>query len=103
MVARKRRAVSASTGARRRRACELAVNDRHVLVLGAGGHAKVVIATLQAVGRAVYGILDDDDALHGSYILGVPVIGRTNDAKGFKHLEAIIAIGDNQARRQLAR
>jgi sugar O-acyltransferase (sialic acid O-acetyltransferase NeuD family) len=80
----------------------LTMNDRHVIVLGAGGHAKVVIATLQATGRAVECILDDDDALHGSNILGVPVIGNIDCAHSFRHLEAIIAVGDNKIRRELA-
>jgi sugar O-acyltransferase (sialic acid O-acetyltransferase NeuD family) len=78
------------------------MSDRHVIVLGAGGHAKVVIATLQAAGRAVDGILDDDDALQDGHILGVPVIGRTDCAPGFRHLDAIIAVGDNGMRQKLA-
>ena len=78
------------------------MSDRHVLVLGAGGHAKVVIATLQAAGRVVDGVLDDDAALCNSNILGVPVLGGTDCAGSFHHLEAIVAIGDNKTRRELA-
>lgn len=78
------------------------MSDRHIIVLGAGGHAKVVIATLQAAGRVVHGILDDDDALHNTHILGAPVIGSTDCAHAFRHLEAIIAVGDNDLRRKLS-
>ena len=49
--------------------------SRPVAVLGAGGHAKVVIATLQAAGRTVRGCFDDAVGAHGTSILGVPVLG----------------------------
>ena len=49
-----------------------------VLVIGAGGHAKVVIATLQAQGRNVTGVVDDDATLHDSTLLGCPVLGGTD-------------------------
>jgi len=80
----------------------LLVTNRHVLIIGAGGHAKVVIATLQVAGRIVDGILDDNESLQGACILGVPVIGRTECAASFRHLEAIVAVGDNESRRALA-
>jgi sugar O-acyltransferase (sialic acid O-acetyltransferase NeuD family) len=73
----------------------------HVLIIGAGGHAKVVIATLQAGGRTVDGILDDRRSLQGTSILGVPVIGTTERASTFRHLDAIVAVGDNEIRRAL--
>lgn len=70
-----------------------------VWVIGAGGHAKVVIATLQAVGREVAGVLDDDAAKHGRAVLGVPVVGPVERAAGG---EAIIAIGHNAVRKRIA-
>jgi sugar O-acyltransferase (sialic acid O-acetyltransferase NeuD family) len=78
------------------------MRNRHVIVLGGGGHAEVVISTLQAAGRAVDCILDDNDEIRSSHIQGVPVVGHTDRAHDFRHLEAIIAIGDNQKRRELA-
>ena len=72
-----------------------------VLVVGAGGHAKVVIATLQAAGRAVAGCLDDRAEAEGTTILGVPVVGPTRRLA--EHAgEAVLAIGANAVRKRLA-
>ena len=43
-----------------------------VVVLGAGGHAKVVVATLQAAGYGIAAVLDDDPDVWGKLLLGVP-------------------------------
>lgn len=72
-----------------------------VLVVGGGGHAKVVIATLQAVGHPVAGVVDDDPSLHGHSLLGAPVLGgseRLADHRG----PAVFAIGSNRIRKNLA-
>ena len=50
-------------------------NRRPVLVLGAGGHAKVVIDALQAMNIEILGAVDADPAIHGTRVLGVPVLG----------------------------
>jgi UDP-perosamine 4-acetyltransferase len=69
-----------------------------VIVIGGGGHAKVVIATLQAMGRAVTGVYDDDQRKWGTELLGVPVRGAL---AGAPVGEAVIAIGDNRVRKEL--
>lgn len=46
-----------------------------VLVLGAGGHARVLLRLLIDSSVKVLGITDPDVRKHGSRILGVPVIG----------------------------
>ena len=72
-----------------------------VLVVGAGGHAKVVIATLRAAGHAIAGVLDDAPEPVGRTVLGIPVIGpiaRLGDHDG----PAVLAIGSNRVRRRLA-
>ena len=76
--------------------------SREVIVIGAGGHARVVIATLQEVGHSVVGVYDDDRRLWGSEIGGVPVIGAIKTASGLKDVAAVVAIGDCARRRQLA-
>ena len=48
---------------------------RPVIVLGAGGHAKVVIDALQAAGADILGAVDADPATHATSILGVSVLG----------------------------
>ncbi len=73
-----------------------------VAVIGAGGHAKVVIATLRAAGFAVAAAFDDDPARHGTEILGVPVRGPASAAAALGLRRAVLAVGDNRARRRLA-
>lgn len=54
------------------------MNDDHndpVIVIGAGGHAKVLIGQLLRQGRKILGLLDTDTARHGTAVLGVPVNG----------------------------
>jgi UDP-perosamine 4-acetyltransferase len=46
-----------------------------VIILGAGGHAKVLIDALLASSAVIVGIVAPDPALVGTKILGVPVLG----------------------------
>jgi sugar O-acyltransferase (sialic acid O-acetyltransferase NeuD family) len=71
-----------------------------VFVVGAGGHAKVVVDALQSVGLDVTGLLDDDPELHGTRVLGVPVLGGTLRAIG-SEAALVHGIGDNETRRRL--
>jgi sugar O-acyltransferase (sialic acid O-acetyltransferase NeuD family) len=75
-----------------------------LLVLGGGGHAKVLIATARAAGIPIAGVLDDDPARIGTAIGGVSVIGDVSETSIAQSgaTTAIIAVGDNQSRRRLA-
>jgi sugar O-acyltransferase (sialic acid O-acetyltransferase NeuD family) len=81
----------------------MATDDRPVLILGAGGHAKVVLSILQACRReaaAVVGRLPDRTNGFGE----VPVIPDDDEALARAKdagLSFIVAIGDNQTRRVL--
>lgn len=46
-----------------------------VVIIGAGGHAAVVLETLQAMGTNPAGFTDRDAALSGKTVRGMPVIG----------------------------
>ena len=46
-----------------------------VLILGAGGHARVLIDALLASSALIAGIVDPDPMLAGATVLGVPVLG----------------------------
>jgi sugar O-acyltransferase (sialic acid O-acetyltransferase NeuD family) len=75
-----------------------------VWVLGGGGHAKVVIATLQSAGQAVAGVYDDDLAKQGSQLLSMEIAGAT-PALDWWQVEprpAFIAIGNNRIRQHVA-
>lgn len=49
--------------------------SKPLIVIGAGGHAKVVIGALLRAGRVPLGALDADPAKCGTSVLGVPVLG----------------------------
>jgi UDP-perosamine 4-acetyltransferase len=46
-----------------------------VILLGAGGHARVLLDVARLCGRSVLTALDDDPALHGQSVDGVEVAG----------------------------
>lgn len=72
-----------------------------VSVIGAGGHAKVVISTLLACGYAVEAVYDDNTALWNTSIWDIPIIGGIHLLEG-KNANAVIAIGDNKIRQEIA-
>ena len=76
--------------------------SKPVAVIGAGGHGKVV-ATLQAAGFHVSGVYDDDPGKWGQKVLGVPVVGPTELLAEGATYAAVIGIGDNRARSEMAK
>lgn len=48
---------------------------KKILIIGAGGHAKVLIDALLVSGHKIEGILDQDKKLHGKSVLGIKVLG----------------------------
>ena len=75
---------------------------KDLVVIGGGGHAKVVIATARAVGYEVTGILDEDETKYGKFILDVPIIGGLDLLRSGMYERAVIAIGDNRERQRIA-
>jgi sugar O-acyltransferase (sialic acid O-acetyltransferase NeuD family) len=49
--------------------------DRPVVIIGAGGHTKVLIDTLRRQSAEIIGVTDVDPKKIGSSILGVPILG----------------------------
>jgi len=45
------------------------------IIIGNGGHAKVLIDTLLLLGEEILGILDEDKSSHGGKTLGVKILG----------------------------
>lgn len=74
-----------------------------VIVLGAGGHAKVLIEALLAGSTAVAGIVDPDTEKIGQRILGVPVLGADQVVKEFPPHEIQLANGLGSVRLPLGR
>ena len=80
---------------------------KRVLILGAGGHGRVVLdILLQAAQYQAVGFLDNNTEIHGRRVDGLPVLGVIDDLSAIAEKQnctgAIVAIGDNGARRGLA-
>ena len=71
-------------------------------VIGAGGHAKVVIATAEACGFADIEIVDDAAERYPHGVLGRPVRGGVAGVLADPTATAVLAIGNNETRRKLA-
>ena len=73
-----------------------------VVIIGAGGHGKVVLDVLRSAGKyRPIGYVDADTALSGTSVGGLPVLGPVNvlpRLRQQKVRDAIIAIGDNRTR-----
>lgn len=66
-----------------------------LVVLGAGGHAKVVADIAGLLGHAVAAYVDEGDSSTGTEVHGVPVVGSLDDVPG---LPVALGIGENRAR-----
>lgn len=71
-----------------------------IVMIGAGGHGKVVLDMLLLSGWEVVGVIDDNKALAGTDFCGIPILGGSarlpevhRDAS-----HAIVGIGDNRTR-----
>lgn len=78
-----------------------------VLIIGAGGHGRVVLEIVRAEGKYhPTGFIDADAALADTLVAGVPVLGTLNALprvlRQRKGIRAVVAIGDNRIRRGCA-
>jgi len=77
------------------------------VIVGAGGHGRVVLDILQAAGaHDVVGFLDSNTALHGRRIDGKEILGSIDALEGIRSRGgvtcAVVAIGYNGVRREFA-
>lgn len=75
--------------------------SREVIIIGAGGHAKVVADIILKSGDSVLGFLDDSVFSSGSFC-GFPIIGKVKDYERFNDRVFVIAIGNSQVREKIA-
>jgi sugar O-acyltransferase (sialic acid O-acetyltransferase NeuD family) len=68
-------------------------------IIGAGGHAKVVLDTAKAAGYTPVALYDQNQAVVGNAINGVPVVHIDHLPQ---QVSCIIAIGSNQVRAKMA-
>jgi len=75
---------------------------KDVIIIGAGGHARVIASILKASLITISGFYDDDPKLKNQSFSGIPVLGTLSELKSDKNTKAIIGIGDNALRKQIA-
>lgn len=74
-----------------------------VLLIGAGGHGRVVLDIIRSAAiHRVVGFIDADPALHGTSVAGIKVLGGANQLGRLRASRiatgAVVAIGDGRAR-----
>jgi len=72
-----------------------------LIIVGAGGHAKVVLDAAQAMASFhIVGIADERREMHGALVLGYPVLGGLDalDDPTYRDCQLVVAIGDGAAR-----
>jgi sugar O-acyltransferase (sialic acid O-acetyltransferase NeuD family) len=74
-----------------------------LLVIGAGGHARVCADAAAAAwpDADIVGHVDDDQKKHGGNLLGRPVLGPIDSIGQWDHDAIILGIGDNRVRARL--
>lgn len=74
--------------------------SKEVIVIGAGGHGKVIADIIIKSGDRVIGFLDD--GCTEKNILGYPILGKTEDCLKYKDKEFFVAIGNNAVRKKIS-
>lgn len=79
---------------------------KKVIIIGAGGHAKVIADIIEKSGDEVVGFLDDNKENGATVIKNYKVIGGSNNRFAMaitkENVEFVIAIGDNQKRKKIS-
>ncbi len=73
-----------------------------VIVIGAGGHGKVVADIVRCSGDGLLGFLDDTH-LPGEMVCGIPVLGGVKDYVNHPEASFVIGIGSAAARRKISK
>ena len=73
-----------------------------IIIIGAGGHARVIADALVCAGSVVAGFVDKDDARKGQDMLGLPVMGGEDvlarfDPDAVRLVVGIGSVGDRSA------
>lgn len=69
--------------------------NKEVVIIGAGGHGRVIADIIEKSGDSVFGFLDDDTSKSA-------VIGTVDDCRKYSDKYFIIAIGNNSIRQNIA-
>lgn len=75
--------------------------EKNVIIVGAGGHGKVVADTVLSSGDNVIGFLDDNPNI-GESFAGFPMLGSVDDFRNYLDCSFVIAIGNANVREKIA-
>ena len=75
--------------------------NEQVIVIGAGGHGKVIADIIRSSGDTVLGFLDDSPKPPET-VCGIPVLGRTENYVNYPDARFVIAIGNGAVRQKVA-
>ena len=84
----------------------MAIKPTRVLIVGAGGHGQMVADILKRFQGSdgsitPIGYVDDKRELQSQVVLGLPVLGDLGDIALIPHDRLVIAIGENEVRREV--
>lgn len=74
---------------------------KNVIIVGAGGHGKVVADTVLLSRDNIIGFLDDNPNI-GESFAGFPILGRINEFRNYSNCSFVIAIGNPDVREKIA-
>src|SRR5688572_22404385 len=77
-------------------------SSNQIIIIGAGGHGKVVLSTLLAMGETIFGFVDDNPKLIGTQVGGYKVLGNLSLLNDRPNQAVIFGIGNNSVRKKLA-
>ena len=69
------------------------MREKPVIIIGAGGHGKVLLDALLDMGIQVIGFLDNDAALQGKEIFGIPILGKDEEIVRYQSDEVKLVNG----------
>ncbi|SMF34241.1 acetyltransferase [Desulfovibrio gilichinskyi] len=75
---------------------------KKIIIMGAGGHGQVVADALMLMkGAEPVAFLDENPAVIGKSVLGIPVPGGNEHLSKIEHDGVVIALGNNQLRKRI--
>ena len=69
------------------------MTDRPIIIIGAGGHLKVIIDVTRLLGYEILFATDIDASLHGTTIMGVKIAGDDDSISAFNPSDVYLANG----------
>ncbi len=73
---------------------------KKIILIGAGGHGKVIADIIEKSGDKLIGFLDDKAQCDN--VMGYPILGKIDNCTNYSDCEFLISIGNNAVRKKIA-